>query len=165
MTNSSTDTPSVSTEDFGGPTASSLKQLAGQLAQWRGMLPRDLQWPEDDPTVFPSPEGAYPSGRSFNQLLDPNLPPSQGQASVPLFTTDLDVEPVQYPYVYDIQVALLRTRYYYAKYTVYRPLIYKALHYPEQMTQEDAEGVAKCLRVRVLLQDLSVHTNDVDRLA
>lgn len=25
---------------------------------------------------------------------------------------------------------------------------YKALHFPEQMTREDAEGVAECLRVR-----------------
>ena len=44
---------------------------------------------------------------------------------MPLFSTDLDKEPIQYPYVYDIQVALLRTRYYQAKYMVYRPFVYK----------------------------------------
>jgi hypothetical protein len=64
---------------------------------------------------------------------------------MPLFSTDLDKEPIQYPYVYDIQVALLRTRYYQAKYMVYRPFVYKALHFPEQMTQEDAEGVRRVL--------------------
>jgi hypothetical protein len=67
---------------------------------------------------------------------------------MPLFSTDLDKEPIQYPYVYDIQVALLRTRYYQVKYMVYRPFVYKALHFPEQMTQEDVEAVAECLRVR-----------------
>jgi hypothetical protein len=165
MTNCSTDTPS-SSEDFGGPSASSLKQLAGQLTQWRGMLPRDLQWAEDDPAGFPSPQKAYSSVGGFNQQLDPNLPPHQGQSNVPLFTTDLNSEPVQYPYVYDIQVALLRTRYYHAKYMVYRPFVYKALHFPEQMTQEDAEGVAECLRVRHLsTQHLFVYTDNLNRPA
>jgi hypothetical protein len=110
------------------------------------MLPQHLQWAEDDPVAFPSPQ---PGMRSFNQSLDPSLSPHQVQSNVPLFTTDLDSEPIQYPYVYDIQVALLRTRYYYAKYMVYRPFVYKALHFPEQMTQEDAEGVAECLRVGI----------------
>jgi hypothetical protein len=146
MTNSSNETPSTSGEDFGGPTANALKQLAGQLVQWRGMLPRELQWSEDDPAGFPSPEKAPAGGGGFGQQLDPNLPSPQRQPN-PLFTTDLDAEPVQYPYVYDVQVALLRTRYYYAKYMIYRPFVYKALHFPEQMTQEDAEGVAECLRV------------------
>ena len=54
---------------------------------------------------------------------------------------------MHYRFVYDVQVAVLRTRYYYAKYVVYRPFVYKALHFPEQMTQEDAQGVAECLRV------------------
>ncbi|KAN0122596.1 hypothetical protein V8E51_000922 [Hyaloscypha variabilis] len=139
----STDTPGTSnTGDFGGPSATSLNQLASQLTQWRSMLPRDLQWAEDDPASFPSPQA---SG-GYSQPLDPTLSPQRSRSAMPLFTTDLDSEPVHYPYVYDIQVALLRTRYYYAKYMVHRPFIYKALHFPEQMTQEDAQGVAECLR-------------------
>jgi hypothetical protein len=143
----STDTPGTSnTGDFGGPSATSLNQLASQLTQWRSMLPRDLQWVEDDPASFPSPQA---SG-GYSQPLDPTLSPQRSRSAMPLFTTDLDSEPVHYPYVYDIQVALLRTRYYYAKYMVHRPFIYKALHFPEQMTQEDAQGVAECLRVGFL---------------
>lgn len=126
------------------PSASSLKQLAESLTQWRGMLPRDLQWAEDDPAAFPSPQP--PPVPSFHQPLDPGLSP-QTPSLQPLFTTDLDREPVHYSFVYDIQVALLRTRYYYAKYIVHRPYIYKALHFPDQMSQLDAEGVAECLRV------------------
>jgi hypothetical protein len=138
-------TPVTTNEDFSGPSASTLRQLASQLDQWRGLLPRDLQWPEDDPTAFPlSAQPTY----FYTQLLDPTLaPPHQGQSETRLFITDLHREPIQYPYAYDIQVALLRTRYYYAKYMVHRPYIYKALHFPKQMTQEDAEGVADCLKV------------------
>jgi len=139
---SSSDT-SMSSDTFGGPSSSSLKQLASQLEQWRGMLPADLQWAEDDPTGFPKPQ-RVPEG--FNQPLDPNLSPHSAPSELPLFSADLDSEPVHYPYAYDIQVALLRTRFYYAKYMVYRPFIYKALHFPDQMTQEDAEGAAECLR-------------------
>jgi hypothetical protein len=140
----SSDTPGTSNNgDFGGPSAGSLNQLASQLSQWRSMLPRDLQWAEDDPGSFPSPQ---PSG-GYNPPLDPTLSPQRSRQGVPLFTTDLNSEPVHYPYVYDIQVALLRTRYYYSKYMVHRPFVYKALHFPEQMTQEDAQGVAECLRV------------------
>jgi hypothetical protein len=140
----STDTAGTSNNgDFGGPSATSLNQLASQLSQWRSMLPRDLQWDEDDPASFPSPQA---SG-GYNQPLDPTLSPQRSRPAPPLFTTDLNSDPVHYPYVYDIQVALLRTRYYYAKYMVHRPFVYKALHFPEQMTQEDAQGVAECLRV------------------
>lgn len=150
---SSTDTASGSSDEFRGPSAQSLNQLAAQLTQWRGMLPRELQWKEDDPASFPSiqPVDAGP----YNQAVDPSLSPQQAHSGAPLFTTDLSVEPVHYPYVYDIQVALLRTRYYYAKYMVYRPFIYKALHFPELMTQEDAQGVAECLRVSSLSLQLS----------
>jgi hypothetical protein len=130
------------------PTANSLNQLASSLTQWRGMLPREIQWAEDDPAGFPAPQ---PPG-SYNQPLDPNLAQQQqAQSGIPLFSTDLDNEPVHYPYAFDIQVALLRTRYYYAKHMVYRPFIYKALHFPEQMTQEDAQGAAECLRVSLKL--------------
>jgi hypothetical protein len=37
-----------------GPTASTLKALASQLEQWRGMLPEALKWPDDDPAVSTS---------------------------------------------------------------------------------------------------------------
>ena len=142
---SSTDTPGTSV-DFVGPSASTLKHIASQLTQWRGMLPHPLQWAEDDPTSFPDPR--HGNKANFDQQVDPSLSPQQSEAGMVMFTSDLDSEPVRYPYAYDIQVALLRTRYYYAKYMVYRPFVYKALHYPGQLTREDAEGVAECFMVR-----------------
>lgn len=63
-----------------------------------------------------------------------------------MFTTNLDIQPVAYPYATDVQVALLRTRYYITKHMIHRPFLYKALHHVDQMTREDAEGVATCLR-------------------
>ena len=105
-----------------------------------------LQWPEDDPAAFPAPQTVNP--RTFNEPVDPSLSiPRPLHPGAQLFSTDLKSEPMHYRFVYDIQVAVLRTRYYYAKYVVYRPFVYKALHFPEQMTQEDAQGVAECLRV------------------
>ncbi|RFU25649.1 hypothetical protein B7463_g10677, partial [Scytalidium lignicola] len=130
-------------EDNNGPTLGSLKFFTSQLSQWRGMLPRELQWPEDDPTSYPYSEQ---NDQGFDFQLDPNLPGQPEQPQRSMFSADLDAEPLHYPYVYDIQVALLRTRYYFAKYMAHLPFVYKALHYPEETTQEDAEGVADCLR-------------------
>lgn len=137
------DTPATTNEETSGPSAATLKNLASQLDQWRGLLPHELQWPEDDPTVYP-PIEQIP--QFYDQPLDPSLP-GPPQFAEGLFTADLDSQPRNLPYLYDIQVALLRTRYYYAKYMVHRPFVYKALHFPDQMTQEDAEGVASCLKV------------------
>ncbi|KAM3074992.1 hypothetical protein ACMFMG_007545 [Clarireedia jacksonii] len=170
LANSTSGTPTGSADDFGIPRTDYFRQLGSQLVQWRRLLPRDLQWSEDEPTSFPSPTvpttsfsttASIPPVASSPTMSSHPLPPSQSQAvldpslnsptlsvksHLPLFTSDLDSEPALYPYVYDIQVALLRTRYYYAKYMAYRPFVYKALHFPEQMTQEDAESVAECLR-------------------
>lgn len=142
----SSDTPASSAEEQNGPTAANLHQLASSLVQWRALLPRDLQWTEENSIGFPTPNPISNVG-GYGQQLDPNLSPQQTQSGMTMFSTDLNSEPVHYPYLYDIQVSLLRTRYYYARFMVYRPFVYKALHYPEQMTQEDAQGVAECLRV------------------
>ncbi|KAH7305371.1 hypothetical protein BKA65DRAFT_543962 [Rhexocercosporidium sp. MPI-PUGE-AT-0058] len=132
-------------DEFGGPAANTLKSLAAQLTQWRGLLPRDLQWPENDPAASPAPQTVNP--RNSNGPVRPGLSiPWPSLPGAQLFSADLKNMPMHYRFVYDVQVAVLRTRYYYAKYVVYRPFVYKALHFPEQMTQEDAQGVAECLR-------------------
>lgn len=139
------DTPGTS-EDICSTTASNLKQLNLQLDQWLSMLPPELKWPEDDPTVFPE---STQVPRSFCESIDPSLTTSSVQPGVHLFTVDVDREPERYPYVYDIQVAFLRTRFYYAKYIVNRPFVYKALHFPDQVTPADIQGMENCLKVRL----------------
>lgn len=139
------DTPAESNEDFGGPTPSMLSELNGQLNRWRSLLPAPLRWPEDDPLAYPSIQQHHlMQPVIIGAVPDRHNPPPPPSA---LFSSDLDKPIWYFPYVYDLQVALLRTRYYYAKYMVHRPFIYKALHFPDQMTEEDAEGVAVCLRV------------------
>jgi hypothetical protein len=142
---STVDTSSTSAEEFDGPSAAAVEALSKRLDSWRKSLPLDLQWPEEDPTAFPI---AAQMSQSFSNAVDPAFkPPQQSQPGQTLFSTDLDQDAPQYQYLYDIQVAVLRTSYYYAKYMVHRPLLYKALHFPNDMTQEDAEGVAACLQV------------------
>jgi hypothetical protein len=88
------ETPAGSSEDFAGPSFGNLRQLSSQLDQWRSMLPVQLQWPDEDPAMFP-PGMQYI--RYYAQPLDPafastgHVPPG-----TPLFSTDLDTEPVLY---------------------------------------------------------------------
>lgn len=61
--------------------------------------------------------------------------------------SDKSEEAARRKYVRDVQTALLRTRYYYAQYMIYRPLIYKVLHFPKNTTTDDVYGVSCCLKV------------------
>lgn len=63
-----------------------------------------------------------------------------------MFTSDLDSPAPGYPYVADLHAAILRSRYYYNKFLIHRPCVYKVLHHPESMTREDADGAAGCLK-------------------
>jgi len=119
-------------------------QMAVQLEQWKRMLPAHLRWQETQPAEFPHPTEAM-----FNQSMFPPNAQSVSEGPSPsgfMFSTDLDSNPPSYPYALDVQVALLRTRYYYCKYLIHRPFLYKAFHHPEQMTREDAEGASECLK-------------------
>lgn len=140
---SNIDIPSELNEGFAGPSINTLKRLAASLTRWLDILPTELRWPEDDPTTMPPPTSVGPYG----QTVDPAL--SSNRRSIDnskMFTTNLQLEPMNHAYAYDIQTALLRTRYYYAKYMVHRPFVYKALHFPDQMTRDDYSGAADCLK-------------------
>ncbi|KAI5466213.1 hypothetical protein BGZ63DRAFT_347795 [Mariannaea sp. PMI_226] len=113
-----------------------VKQFAAQLDQWRGMLPGHLRWQDDQSKPYPDP-----SEHVFASMYS-----GQSLQTTYMFTSDLDTPPARYPYTADIQVALLRTRYYYNKYLVYRPCVFKALHYPDSLSREDADGAAECLK-------------------
>ncbi|KAF9771493.1 hypothetical protein IL306_010865 [Fusarium sp. DS 682] len=119
--------------------AAVMKQLDAQLDQWRGMLPSHLRWQDNQDVAF-----SDPSHNAFGDVY------TEGSLqSSYMFTPDLDTQPTTYPFAADIQVALLRTRYSYNKYLIHRPCIFKALHHPESMTREDAEGAAECLKASV----------------
>ncbi|KAL7628123.1 hypothetical protein AAE478_002321 [Parahypoxylon ruwenzoriense] len=122
------------------PATVMIKQMAAQLDQWRGLLPVYLCWEEEHPGAFPNPTEELYGDQSMYPSPIPDL------HSNFMFKADLDDPPVSYPYAVDIQAASLRTRYYYVKYLIYRPFIFKALHRPEQMTRDDADGVVECLK-------------------
>lgn len=124
-----------------------------QLDQWRELLPLHLRWVEGDHGTF-LPPGHDAYGTPVYHTATPVTAPSPALPAVAprvtpvtsvAFTPDLNSHPVAYPYAMDIQVALLRTRYYTTKLLLYRPFVYKALHHPDQMSNEDADGVANCL--------------------
>ena len=54
--------------------------------------------------------------------------------------------PIGHKYNLDVVTAQLRTRFYYARFMMYRPFVYKALHFPETMTAEDANCCALAIK-------------------
>ncbi|KAK4039297.1 hypothetical protein C8A01DRAFT_16706 [Parachaetomium inaequale] len=143
----------------GGANQVTIRQLALQLEQWRGMLPLHLRWHEDAPGAFPSSNANLynPTAASLftpaTTPISPAMPTTTQQPAAAatltaplMFTTDLDAAPPRYPYALDVQVALLRSRYYYTKYLIHRPFLYKALHHPDAMAHDDAVGAAECLK-------------------
>lgn len=111
------------------------------------MLPAQLVWDEDQPAALADPSHEIFSSQTL--FSQPSAGPSSQSGAVPsglMFSNDLDAPPVSYPYAIDILTALLRTRYYHLKHLLYRPFLYKALHFPDQMTNDDAQGVATCLK-------------------
>ena len=105
-----------------------IRELARQLDSWRSLLPRPLQWSDEDRCDFP------------------NTDPTQRRPNEPLFTPDQGPVPISHRYNLDVVTAQLRTRFYYARFIMYRPFVYKALHFPELMTQDDVTCCALAIK-------------------
>lgn len=99
--------------------------MARQLESWRAVLPRPLQFTDNDKFEYPA-----------------NNDPLSRRPNEPLFAPDMGPVPFPHTYNLDILTGQLRTRFYYARYMIYRPFIYKALHFPEHMTTEDTKNCA-----------------------
>nr|POE79322.1 hypothetical protein CFP56_07387 [Quercus suber] len=124
----STASQAESNEDYGGPPIPVIREMARQLDSWRALLPRPLQWNDAEKFNFPS--------------LDPN----SRQPNDSLFTIDQGAVPIGHQYNLDIVTAQLRTRFYYARFMMYRPFVYKALHFPELMTSSDTHCCALAIK-------------------
>ncbi|SPQ19261.1 edcc0b2d-fe98-43bb-93e0-629f6b3950e8 [Thermothielavioides terrestris] len=139
---------------YSGVNQVTIRQLALQLEQWRGMLPAHLRWHEDSLESFPNSGEEVCNTALFTPAATPVSPaiptaqpaPASAVTARFMFTTDLDAPPPRYPYVLDIQAALLRSRYYYTKYLIHRPFLYKALQHPDAVGNDDAVGAAECLK-------------------
>ena len=108
-----------STDHYGGPPVHVIRELARQLDSWRSLLPRPLQWSDNDKFDFPA------TGHTNRQPDEP------------LFSLDQGPVPIGHKYNLDVVTAQLRTRFYYARFMMYRPFVYKALHFPELMNTDD----------------------------
>ncbi|TKX19267.1 fungal Zn(2)-Cys(6) binuclear cluster domain-containing protein 23 [Elsinoe australis] len=113
-----------SSEDYDGPPIHLVNELARQLESWRTYLPQALQWSDADMHSFP------------------NTNPLARRQPAPLFTVEDNNNPATHRYNLDVVTGHLRTRFYYARYMIYRPFVFKALHFPESMTPEDASYCA-----------------------
>ncbi|USW51869.1 hypothetical protein Slin15195_G051880 [Septoria linicola] len=123
---------SESTEDYGGPPVTVIREMARQLESWRSLLPRPLQWQDIDKLEFPNTDLG---GRRPNE---------------PLFSTDQGPVPIGHKYNLDLVTAQLRTRFYYARFMMYRPFVYKALHFPELMTPDDGKCCGLAIQAALL---------------
>lgn len=119
---------SESTDEYHGPPVTVIREMARQLESWRSLLPRPLQWQDSDKLDFP------------------NLDPSARRPNGALFSPDQGPVPIGHKYNLDVVTAQLRTRFYYARFILYRPFVYKALHFPELMTSDDASCCALAIK-------------------
>ncbi|KAF2715929.1 hypothetical protein K431DRAFT_316899 [Polychaeton citri CBS 116435] len=119
---------SETADDYGGPPVHVIRELARQLDSWRSLLPRPLQWSDHDKFDFPNPD---PTARRPDETL---------------FSPDQGAVPIGHKSNLDIVTAQLRTRFYYARFMMYRPFVYKALHFPELMSVDDASCCALAIK-------------------
>lgn len=96
-----------------------ISELSRQLDSWRALLPGPLRWLDND-------RFNYPDRETVSQHL-----------AEPLFSTDKGTLPIRYENSLDVLTAELRTRFYYARYMLYRPFVYKVLHFPELVSVDD----------------------------
>jgi hypothetical protein len=107
-----------------GGSNSAIREMAYQLDQWRSLLPRSFQWLDDDVLKFPH-----------------GISTSRQRKGSPL-VRERDLIPMGHICNFEVVTASLRTRFYYARYLIFRPFIYKALHSPELLNADDVECCA-----------------------
>jgi hypothetical protein len=127
-------------KDYAVPHTHVIQELLRQLDRWRTLLPKALQWGDNDRFVFCKPTAAATAGSpdpmfSFDET--PTTPHELGGSVA-------------------IASAQLRSRYYYTRFMILRPFVFKALHFPTQMSDEDADYTGQCLQA-CLLWPIAMH--------
>jgi hypothetical protein len=107
-----------------GGSNSAIRKMVYQLDQWRSLLPKYLQWLDDDVLKFPH-----------------EISTSRQLKGLPL-VWKRDLITTGHICNFEVVAASLRTRFYYARYLMFRPSIYKALHSPELLNMDDTECCA-----------------------
>jgi len=115
-------------DNLGVPSIPVVHELTRQLDAWRAGLPQTLQWDDLDRTSYVSYDAEGSRPRTVTFVVHKN-----DKAVIEAYNAD-------------IVVAQLRCRFYYCRLMLYRPFLFKALHYPDQVTSEEAACAAECLR-------------------
>ncbi|KIH89713.1 hypothetical protein SPBR_07644 [Sporothrix brasiliensis 5110] len=124
-------------EDMVGPSATASSSMTSSMTSSMG---------SSSTSALASTSTPISATTSIHSSATPAPPAPPAPPTATMFSADLDATPVAYPFALDLQVALLRSRYYYTKYLVYKPCLYKAMHHPAQLSHDDAAGAAACLQ-------------------
>jgi hypothetical protein len=123
-------------QNYGGPPFHVIKELEQQLESWRNTLPDRLQWSDNH-----RDDSDYPSGYSLGSV------PHESQFPVP---PGGNTSQYMSKSAVAMSTAQLRSRYYYSKFMLYRPYVYKVLHFPDQLSEEDEHYASVCLQASLL---------------
>jgi hypothetical protein len=104
-----------------------MAELGQQLDLWRESLPISLQWCDEERLCTSSYEhqdncnsGQPDAGENHSSVVGAK--------------------------VQQVMSATLRSRFYYARFMTYRPVIYKAMHFPELLQEVDVEQCILAVR-------------------
>ena len=120
--------------------------MCRQLESWRSLLPIPLQWLDND---------------RFDCSYSATVKHAFTELPFPLRGGAL---PIGHEHNLDILNAQLRTRFYFARFLLYRPFVYKALHFPEMMSTDDVSCCALGIQAACLWPLVMAPPKDKKRL-
>lgn len=123
-----------SPKDYSGPPIHVIRELLRQLEHWRALLPAALQWDDNKRFEYPDASPAVTAGSSGPMFSFDNTAANAHELGGSLAMAS----------------AQLRSRYYYTRFMILRPFVFKALHLPGSMTPEDNDYTGQCLQACLL---------------
>jgi hypothetical protein len=114
------------------PSDGIITELARQLESWREHLPQILRWDEASDANI-NIETMFDGKWRYVAMLDPDLS--------------------RLPDMKMILTACLHTRYKYAKYIIWRPHLYRLLHSPSNLTEDEISCCQEAFEVCLKYED------------
>jgi hypothetical protein len=133
-------------DEYGGPPNAVIVELGRQLDSWRALLPEAIRWHDND---------RFADLASGTAVQDPNEH---------LLSADKGTVSTSYRSSIDILTAELRTRFYYARHMLYRPFVYKVLHFPELTSTDDGNFCVLAVQAACLWPVFMTPARDKQRL-
>ncbi|KAK2013958.1 hypothetical protein LZ32DRAFT_637276 [Colletotrichum eremochloae] len=131
-------------------------KLAMELEQWHSSLPDHLSWDRNLPSTMYSTPDLQPSSQSFyaQSMYATDAMDTLHSAPMSNFIGSDITNPnanMAFPNSDGVLLAIMRSRYYYVEFILYRPFAYKALHEnPDNLTETDLSATTRFLHACVL---------------